>query len=114
MTEEIASLDMELDEIDWIDFEDSDFLDILEEIGRGGDPSQIRTQQMWTALLNENRAEQDTLNDLSNRSLVKRHSDLQAMVKQREQTSEFSEAYRLLKDQIKDLDDKLGIKQVVE
>ena len=80
LTEEIASLEMELDNVEWLDFEDTDYLDILEEIGRSQDPSQVRTQQIWAALLNENRAEQDGLVELNNRSLVKRHNDLQAMV----------------------------------
>lgn len=69
---------------------------------------------MWLALVNENRVEKDILTELGNRQLVKRHNDLQAMVEQRELTQQFSQAYGLLKGQIKDLNDKLGIKEVVE
>lgn len=103
-----------MDNIEWLDFDDTDYLDILEEVGRSSNPSQVRVYQMWNALANENRVQKETIEDLNSRQLIKRHHDLQAMVQQRELTQESNEAYLLLKGQIKDLDDKMSIKQVVE
>jgi hypothetical protein len=43
LTEEMASLELELDDLEYLDLSDPDFADILAELSETSDPSQQRT-----------------------------------------------------------------------
>lgn len=110
----MATLELDIDNLEFLDLEDPDFAELLLEISETTDPSQQRTYQILDNLRNENLIEVEILKELEQKHLQKRHHDLALLQDQREMTGQLHDAFMLLKDEISDLNDKLGILDAVD